>query len=78
MKGFNPIIALSAMAVMWPLGDALPPTAVVGKAAVMELNFKGNYYRDFLKACIIPMGFILLVCTVVLIFSNQFSFLVGG
>jgi len=77
MKAMNPIIALSAMAVMWPVGDSLPPTAVVGRATVMELEFKGRY-TEFLKACIVPSLFILLVCTLFLIFSNQLSFLVAG
>jgi len=78
MKGMNAIIALSAMAVMWPIGDILPPTAVVGRATVMELKFKGHYYKDFLKTALIPMGFVLLVATLFLIFSNELSFLVGG
>ena len=78
MKGMDAIIALSAMAVMWPVGDILPPTAVVGRATVMELKFKGHYYRDFLKTSLIPMGFILLIATLFLIFSNELSFLVGG
>ncbi len=78
MKGFDPIIVLSAMAVMWPVGDILPPTAVVGRATVIELNYKGRYYRDFLKTCLVPTAFILGLCTIFLIFSNQLSFLVGG
>jgi len=78
MKGFNPVIILSAMAVMWPLGDILPPTAVVGRATVIELNYQGRYYKDFLKTCLIPMAFILALCTIFLVFSNQLSFLVGG
>jgi len=78
MKGLNPIIALSAMAVMWPVGDILPPTAVVGRAVVMELNYKGNYYKGFLKTSLIPMLFILLLATLFIVFSNQLSFLVAG
>ena len=77
MKGLNPIIALSAMAVMWPLGDCLPPTAVVGRATVIELKYKGSYYGEFVKTCLIPMAIILLVCTLFIIFSNPLSFLVG-
>lgn len=77
MKAMNPIIALSAMAVMWPVGDSLPPTAVVGKATVMELKFKGRYTK-FLRACLVPSLFILLLCTLFLIFSNKLSFLVAG
>jgi len=77
MKGLNPVIALSGMAVMWPLGDLLPPTSVVGRATVMELKYKGRYYADFVKTCLIPMLIILLMCTIFIIFSKQLSFLVG-
>ncbi len=77
MKGLNPIIALSAMAVMWPLGDILPPTAVVGRATVIELKYQGSYYGEFVKTCLVPMVIILLVCTLFIIFSKQLSFLVG-
>ena len=77
MKGLNPIIALSAMAAMWPLGDCLPPTAVVGRATVIELKYKGSYYGEFVKTCLGPMLIILLVCTLFIIFSKQLSFLVG-
>lgn len=75
MRGLDPIIALSAMAVLWPLGDCLPPTAVVGRAVVMELGFKGRYYSQFVKACVIPMLFTAACCTLFLIFSKQLSFL---
>jgi TRAP-type C4-dicarboxylate transport system permease large subunit len=77
MKGLDPIIALSAMAVMWPLGDCLPPTAVVGRAAVIELKYKGNYYGKFVKTCLGPMVIILLICTLFIIFSKPLNFLVG-
>jgi len=77
MKGLNPIIALSAMAVMWPLGDCLPPTAVVGRATVIELKYKGSYYGEFVKTCLVPMLIILFICTLFIIFSKQLSFLVG-
>jgi len=77
MKGLDPIIALSAMAVMWPLGDCLPPTAVVGRATVIELKYKGSYYGEFVKTCLIPMLIILFICTLFIIFSKPLSFLVG-
>src|SRR5699024_6414989 len=35
MMGYNPVVALSCWSVMWPVGDCLPPTVVVGRAAVM-------------------------------------------
>jgi len=77
MKGLNPIIALSGMAVMWPLGDHLPPTAVVGRATVMELKFTGGYYRDFVKTTLIPKIIILTLATGYIIYSKQLAFLVG-
>ena len=77
MKGLNPIIALSAMAVMWPLGDCLPPTAVVGRATVIELKYRGSYYGAFVKTCLVPMAIILFICTLFIIFSKPLSFLVG-
>ena len=66
------------MAVMWPLGDALPPTAVVGRAAVLELGYEGDYYKDFWKTTLIPTLIILAICTLFLIFSNDLSFLIAG
>lgn len=75
--GFDPIVSLSTWAVMLPLGDCLPPTAVVGKAAVMELDFKGSYYKDFVKTALVPMLFILALCTLIMIFNKQFAALIG-
>ena len=77
MKGYNAVIALAAWSVMWPVGDCLPPTAVVGRAAVMQLDYKGNYYKGFLKAALVPMLFILALCTVAMIFNNQLGNLLG-
>ncbi len=77
MKGLDPIIALSAMSVMWPLGDCLPPTAVVGRAVVIELKYKGSYYGELVKTCLLPMIIILLICTLFIIFSKPLNFLVG-
>ena len=51
MKGMDVIVALSAMSVLWPIGDCLPPTAVVGRASVMELDYKGRYFGEFVVAC---------------------------
>lgn len=78
MLGYDPVIALATWAVMLPLGDCLPPTTVVGRAAVMELNYKGDYYRGFVKTALVPMLFILALCTVTMIFCNEFAAMIGG
>ena len=77
MKGYDAVIALAAWSVMWPVGDCLPPTAVVGRATVLQLDYKGNYYKGFLKAALVPMLFILALCTVAMIFNNQLGALLG-
>ncbi len=77
MKGYNAVIALATWSVMWPVGDCLPPTAVVGRAAAMELDYKGNYYKGFLKSALVPMLFILALCTVSMIFNKQLGSLLG-
>lgn len=71
MLGYDPVISLAAWSVMWPLGDCLPPTAVVGRAAVMELDYKGDYYKGFIKSALVPMLFILLLSTLMMIFSQE-------
>lgn len=78
MLGLDPVISLASWAVMWPVGDCLPPTAVVGRAAVMELNYKGRYYGGFVRTAIVPMLFILAACTAVMIFSKELAAFIGG
>lgn len=77
MLGYNPVIALSCWAVMWPVGDCLPPTAVVGKAAVMQLDYKGDYYKGFLKSVVVPALVVLALCTVVMIFNKPIGSFLG-
>ncbi len=75
MKGIDPVIALSAMAVMWPIGDMLPPTVLVGRAAVMVTGYRGGYYRGFVRAAIVPALFILALGTLFVIFSGKLKIL---
>jgi len=75
MKGLNPVICLAAMGVLWPLGDCLPPTAVVGRATVMELNYQGKYYGEFVRTALVPLLFVAVLCTLFLVYSKELSFL---
>lgn len=78
MKGINPIIALSGMAVMFPIGDMLPPTTVVGRATAMTIGYTGPYYGGMVRRCLVPAAFILLLGTLYVIFGNELKFLVAG
>jgi len=77
MKGINPIIALAGMATIWPLGDCLPPTAPVGRAAVMSVGYEGDY-KKFLAECAVPAIFIMALGTIYIIFATKLGFLVRG
>ena len=74
--GLNPIVALAGMSMIWPLGDALPPTAIIGRLTVDVVGYKEAYAR-FLKACLVPAVIIMIVGTLMVVFSSRLSFLTG-
>lgn len=74
--GLNPIIALAGMSLIWPLGDALPPTAIIGRLTVDVVGYKGQY-RTFLRASLAPAIIIAVVGTLMVIFSSRLGFLTG-
>ena len=38
----NPVIALAGMSIIWPLGDAIPPTAIIGRLTVETVGHEGE------------------------------------
>jgi Na+/H+ antiporter NhaD/arsenite permease-like protein len=68
-RGLNPIIALAGMSLIWPLGDALPPTAIIGRLTVDVVGYRGSYGR-FLKVCIVPAAVIAVMGTAMVIYSK--------
>ncbi len=72
--GLNPIIALAGMSIIWPLGDALPPTAIIGRLTAQTVGMKEPYSR-LLKHCIIPAIIIMAVGTLMVVFSKKLAFL---
>jgi len=72
--GLNPIIALAGMSVIWPLGDALPPTAIIGRLTKETVAMEESY-SQLLKHCIIPAIIIMAVGTLMVIFSKRLDFL---
>ena len=72
--GLNPIIALAGMSVIWPLGDALPPTAIIGRLTKDTVRME-EPYTQMLKHCVIPALIIMAVGTLMVIFSKSLSFL---
>ena len=74
--GLDPIVALAGMSVIWPLGDAIPPTAIIGRLTVDVVGYKESY-MGFLKACIVPAILMALVGTLMVVWSAKLSFLTG-
>ena len=74
--GLNPIVALAGMSVIWPLGDALPPTAIIGRLTVDVVGTKEKYSL-FLKQCLVPAILISILGTLMVIFSKDLGFLTG-
>ena len=74
--GLNPIVALAGMSLIWPLGDALPPTAIIGRLTVNVVGYNGPY-GAFLKACAVPAIIIAIVGTLMVIYSARLAWLTG-
>ncbi len=74
--GLDPILALAGMSVIWPLGDALPPTAIIGRLTVSVVGYEDPYSK-FLKACIVPAIIIMVIGTLMVVFAKELSFLTG-
>jgi len=75
-KGLNPIVALAGLSIIWPLGDALPPTAIIGRLTVEVVGYRDSYVQ-FLKYCVIPAVIIMIMGTLMVIYSSKLGFLTG-
>lgn len=73
-RGLDPVVALAGMSIIWPLGDALPPTAIIGRLTMDTVGVKERY-SSFLKMCLVPAVIIALLGTLMVIFSKKLSFL---
>jgi len=73
--GVNVIIVAAALSLIFPLGDCLPPSRIVGRVSIETVGFEGNY-MSFLKAIAIPWLFMGGIALLMLIFANKLSFLV--
>jgi CitMHS family citrate-Mg2+:H+ or citrate-Ca2+:H+ symporter len=72
--GLNPIVALAGMSVIWPLGDALPPTAIIGRLTKDMVGME-EPYGHMLKHCWVPAILIMILGTLMVILSKELGFL---
>ena len=73
--GLHATVAIAGLSLIWPLGDGLPPTALIGRLTVMMSEYKESY-GSFLKATWLPWIVITAVGILMVIFSAKLSFLV--
>jgi hypothetical protein len=73
--GLHATVALSGLSLLWPLGDGLPPTALIGRLSVMVSDYKGSYW-SFLKSAWLPWIVITVVGILMVVYSAKLDFLV--
>jgi len=74
--GYHATVVMAGLSLLWPLGDGLPPTALIGRLSNMVSGYKGSY-REFLLATWLPWLVITAAGMAMIIFSSKLSFLVG-
>jgi CitMHS family citrate-Mg2+:H+ or citrate-Ca2+:H+ symporter len=73
--GLHATVAIAGLSLLWPLGDGLPPTALIGRLSVMVSEYKGPYWT-FLRSTWIPWLVITAVGILMILFSARLEFLV--
>jgi len=74
-RGFHATVAMAGLSLLWPLGDGLPPTALIGRLSVMVSEYKGSYWT-FLKSTWLPWLVITIVGILMIVYSAKLAFLV--
>jgi len=73
--GLHATVAIAGLSILWPLGDGLPPTALIGRLSVMVSDYKGTY-GSFLRQTWLPWVVITVVGILMVVYSAKLSFLV--
>lgn len=73
--GLHATVAIAGLSLLWPLGDGLPPTALIGRLSIMVSEYKGTYWT-FLRSTWVPWIVITIAGILMVIFSAKLDFLV--
>ena len=73
--GFNTTVVCAAMSLMFPIGDCLPPSRIVGRLTIEATGYTGTY-GSFLKAIALPCLLLGVLALCMLIYPNSFAFLI--
>ncbi|MFA6934492.1 MAG: TRAP transporter large permease subunit [Sphaerochaetaceae bacterium] len=72
--GMDVTVICAALSLIFPIGDCLPPSRIVGRLACETTGYKESYI-SFLKAALVPILAIGLIALVMIIKPTAFSFL---
>jgi CitMHS family citrate-Mg2+:H+ or citrate-Ca2+:H+ symporter len=73
--GFHATVAIAGLTLLWPLGDGLPPTALIGRLSIMVSDYKGSYWT-VLRAAWLPWLVITITGILMVAYSAKLEFLV--
>jgi hypothetical protein len=73
--GYHATVVIAGLSLLWPLGDGLPPTALIGRLSIMVSGYRDSYW-DFLKSTWVPWLVITAAGLLMIIFSSKLAFLV--
>jgi CitMHS family citrate-Mg2+:H+ or citrate-Ca2+:H+ symporter len=73
--GLHATVCIAGLSLLWPLGDGLPPTALIGRLSMMVSQYKGSYW-SFLKTTWLPWIVITVTGILMIVFSAKLAFLV--
>jgi CitMHS family citrate-Mg2+:H+ or citrate-Ca2+:H+ symporter len=73
--GLHATVVIAGLTLLWPLGDGLPPTALIGRLSVMVSEYKKSYW-SFLKSTWVPWILITELGIHWILFSARLEFLV--
>ncbi len=73
--GFNTTVVAAALSLMFPIGDCLPPSRIVGRITCETVGYEGSYV-SFLKQVLVPCLLLGALALVMLIFPGKFAFLI--
>ncbi len=73
--GYHATVVMAGLSLLWPLGDGLPPTALIGRLSVMVSDYDGTL-GSVRKAAWLPWLAITIVGVLMVLFSAKLAFLV--
>jgi CitMHS family citrate-Mg2+:H+ or citrate-Ca2+:H+ symporter len=73
--GYHATVVIAGLSLLWPLGDGLPPTALIGRLSNMVSGYRDSYW-SFLRSTWMPWLVITAAGLLMILFSSKLAFLV--